>query len=304
MILVDGRPVRPGDGPLDLSDRGLLLGDGLFETLPVFGNRPFRLDAHLDRLAASAERIGLPVERDRWAATVSFLAEAADPAGGTIRLTVTRGPGPRGLKAPPAPRPTVIGSLAPWSPSLVFAPVRLATVSIRRNDRSPTATMKTLGYLDAILGLAEAEAAGAIDALFLNTADRVACTSMANLFAVFADHVATPPVAAGILPGIARALLIEAGSIAGRPVAERDLAPADLDGAEALFLTNSVRFVLPVAAVDGRDLSTSRLATAVDGRDLASTYPVAAAARDLIARAAAVECGRDPLGSPSDRPGT
>lgn len=280
MIVVNGRRLAAGEAAIDPADRGLLLGDGLFETLPLFGGIAFRLEDHLDRLARACAVLGIPVERARWAETIALLAASADPAGGVVRLTVTRGPGPRGVKPPAEPRPTVIGTLAPWSPAIVFQAVRLATVSIRRNDRSPVSRLKALGYLDAILGLAEAEAKGASEPLFLNTANRVACTAMANVFAVFGDRIVTPPVEAGVLPGIARALVLGAGSIAGRPVVEADLSPEDLGDAEALFLTNSVRFVLPVTECDSRPFAD---------------HAVARAALDLMATAVEADCGLDPL---------
>lgn len=280
MIVVNGRRLAAGEVAIDPADRGLLLGDGLFETMPVFGGVAFRLEDHLARLERGCAVLGMPAERARWAETVALLAANADSAGGVVRLTVTRGPGPRGVKPPAEPRPTVIGTLAPWSPAIVFQPVRLATVGIPRNERSPLSRLKTLSYLEAVLGLAEAEAGGATEPLFLNTADRVACTAMANVFAVFADRIVTPPVEAGVLPGIARALVLGAGSIAGRPVVEADLAPTDLGGAEALFLTNSVRFVLPVAALDGRPFSD---------------HAVARAVLDLMATAVEADCGLDPL---------
>ncbi|MEJ1157789.1 aminotransferase class IV [Prosthecomicrobium sp. N25] len=264
MPILNGRRVDGPTAPFDLSDRGLLLGDGLFDTLVAFGGHAWRGEAHLERLAAGAAQLAIPVARATLEETLAaVLAEA--PAAATVRLTLTRGPGPRGLKPPDAPTPTLLATAAPWSPAIVFRPVRLALAEARRNDRSPTSRLKTLGYLDPVLATAAAAARGFDDALFLDTADRVACATMANVFAVHGRVLTTPPVSDGILPGVARAAVLEAAPALGLAPREASLALADLAEADEVFLTNSVRLVLPVTAIEDR--------------------PVPGAARSPVARA-------------------
>lgn len=239
---------------ISAGDRGLTLADGLFETILVAGGRPHRLDEHLGRLAAGAAvlRFAAPLEVVRDA--VLALA-ATEPGPAALRVTVTRGAGARGLALPAAPQPTVFGSIAPFDTGLVFRPVTLATSEIRRNELSPLAGVKSLAYMDNVLALAAALDAGAGDALLLNTAGRVACTSAGNVFAVVDGVLATPPLADGALPGIARGELLAAGRIAGLPVAERSLTLADIAAASAVFATNSLRLVTPVTAIDGRAIT-------------------------------------------------
>lgn len=246
MIWFEGRLQDGGAIPVDAGDRGLLLGDGVFETIGVFGRRPFALEAHLARLAAAAAELGFAVPLATVEAAVLDLLGAMTPDHGAIRVTVSRGAGPRGLLPPAEARPVVLATLAPWSPDMAFQPVRLATVALRRNETSPLSRLKTLAYLDNVLALAEAKGAGADDALMLNTRGRVAGSAMANLFALVGGDLVTPPVGDGVRPGVMRALMIERAG-----ATERSLDLAEIEAAP-LFLTNSLRLLSPVAALDGR----------------------------------------------------
>jgi len=253
MLWLDGE-VRPTTvAPFDLSDRGLLLGDGVFDTLMVLAGRPVFAAAHRTRLVGSAAALGLRIDPTTVAAAVAALAAAV--GDGVARVTATRGPGPRGIRPPAAPRPTVFATAAPLNPALMFRPVRLATSAIRRNETSPASRHKTLGYLDAVVASKAAAAAGADDALFLNTAGRVACTTMANLFVVAGDRLLTPPLADGVLAGIVRGEILALAGEAGLVGEEASLMPGDLATADAVFLTNSVRLVSPVAVIDGAPLA-------------------------------------------------
>ncbi len=272
--------------PFDASDRGLLLGDGLFETMTAWNGVIFERAAHVARLVAGCAVMQLVLEPQRIEAAIDAMLAGAPAAGAVIRVTVTRGPGRRGLAMPEEARPTVMATRAPWNRDLVFQPQRLATVSIRRNEMSPVSRLKSLCYLDGVLGLAEASRAGATDALFLNTGGLIASTSMANLFVVFADRIATPPTRAGILAGIMRARLLAEGQIGGLPMVEADIAPTDITAASAMFLTNSVRLVMPVQQSDSRLLD----APGADAAGLALT---------LLCNAIFAECGTDPLGQTS-----
>ncbi|MFD1704204.1 aminotransferase class IV [Methylopila henanensis] len=253
MLRLNGAPVDGAHAVFDLADRGLTLGDGLFETIPVFGGRPVLLARHLDRLEAAAAEIRLPVDRAFCESEALALAASAD-GDCVIRLTVTRGAGARGLAIPDGGEPTVIAAASPYPKGALNAPIRLATVSVRRNPTSFAARAKTLSYLDSVLAFDAARRAGADDALMLNVSGRVACTAMANLFAAFDGTIVTPPVSEGVLPGVIRALVLEVCASLGLAAEERPLAVDDLFGADAVFATNSVRLVMPATALDGRAL--------------------------------------------------
>lgn len=229
-------------------DRGFTLGDGVFDTALALGGVVFARKRHVARLVAAAQRIGIAIEA---AAIEAAMQAALTSAPMILRTTVTRGTAARGLWPASVGAPTLIVATAPWSPSLLGQPARLITASGRRNEFSPTANLKSLGYLDHILAAREAALAEVDDALILNTQGRIACTTIANVFALIAGRLITPSLAEGCLPGIMRALVIEAAPRLGLAVEERPLAPAALAGADAVFLTNSVRFLRPVRSLDG-----------------------------------------------------
>lgn len=250
MLRLNGAVVD-GAAAFDMSDRGLTLGDGLFETIAVFSGRPALLGAHLDRLDRSAAEIRLPVDRAFCEAEILAVVAAIGSADAVIRLTVTRGAGARGLALPQDAKPNVIAAASPYPKGALNAPVRLATVSVRRNPTSFASRAKTLSYLDSVLAFDEAKRAGADDALMLNTDGRVASTSMANIFALIGDELVTPPASEGVLPGIVRGVVLGEARALGLKAVERALDIEAFDRADAVFATNSVRLVMPVTMVDG-----------------------------------------------------
>jgi branched-chain amino acid aminotransferase len=252
MLWLDGDLVAPSAARIDPADRGLLLGDGLFETMRAVAGRVPLLDRHLARLRAGAEELGIPVPYDDVAiAAASAAVLAADRlADAALRLTLTRGPGPRGLPPPPAPRPTLLLAAFPLPSPPLPARAILATVT-RRNERSPLLRLKTLSYLDSLLALREAQGRGADEALLLNTAGRLACATTANLFLIEPDgRLATPPPSEGVLPGITRGLIIELADELGVACVEEPLPPARLRSAAGTFLTGSLAGIRPLLAVD------------------------------------------------------
>ncbi len=286
MFVLNGEIHEGTTAALDLRDRGLTLGDGLFETILVVSGRPFMLDAHLDRLCSAAAELRLPVEREAFVRAVAMLLAEAAAGDCALRLAVTRGPGARGLRIPADAAPNLLVTMAPWQPSMAFTEIALATVGIRRNETSPLSRMKTLAYLDNVLALEEAAARGADDALVLNTGARVAATSMANLFIIQGSELLTPPVRDGVLPGTLRAFLLAQVAKAGLAAREAPLAPEDLFAADAVLATNSLRLVMAVTALDGHPLPR-RAEKAV------------AALRGLVREAISAACGRDPFAAGS-----
>lgn len=236
ILWLDGCLLPAGEARVDPGDRGLLLGDGLFETICVRGGRALRLEAHFARLRTGAGLLGLPVPAgdDALADALEQVVRANGLADAAVRLTLTAGPGPRGLPRPVPPRPTLLLTAGPLPPPP--PPARLLVArSTRRNEHSPLSRVKSLNYLDSILARREAAAAGADDAVLLNTAGRVAEASAANLFLRLDCGWVTPPVSEGALPGTMRAVLAEAWDAAERPVTV-----ADLHRADAIVLTTAL----------------------------------------------------------------
>ncbi len=251
-LWLDGTLIADADARIDPADRGFTLGDGLFETLRVAGGRPRHCARHLARLRAAAAVLGLPLPWSdaEWAAAMAALLAAEGRGEGSLRLTVTRGPAPRGVLPPETPRPSLLITAGGLPPDGSVRAV-VATVT-RRNEWSPLSRLKTLNYLDAILARQEAARRGADDALLLNTAGRLAEATAANLFVVQRGRLLTPPPEEGCLPGIARALILESRAVEVRPLTLEDLA-----GADEAFLSNSLG-LRALVAVDGRPIGDGR----------------------------------------------
>jgi branched-chain amino acid aminotransferase len=267
------------DGPLalDRSDRGLLLGDGLFETILVLNQKPLWGNMHFARLESGAQELGIPFDRDGLDDAVAEVLDEAPRSHQVLRVTLTRGSGVRGLGADGA-RPSLLITLDPFDPALMFQPVSLVTASVRRNPQSVSARLKTLSYVDNIAAAREAAAQGAEDALLLNTKGHAACSTIANLFLLKGGTLVTPARDQGILTGVMRQALVHTAARLGLAVEERVVKPAELKKADAVFLTNSLRFIRPVTALDGRALATADLSKLGDS----------------LCATARLQCGHDP----------
>ena len=269
------------DGRVDPLDRGLTLGDGVFDTLVAFRRTAFAADRHLARLIGHAGAIGIPVEPGTIRAGWDAVLDRAEADHVIVRTTVTRGVSGRALWPDSPSSPTVIVCAFPWSAELFAQPARVVTSTIRRNASSPASRLKSLAYLDHVLAAREAFDRGASDALFINHSGKVACTTIANVFVVRGARLVTPPGVDGVMPGIMRALVLEAADRLGFHAEEASLTREDVAGAEAAFLTNSVRFLAPLDSLDGE---------AVPRRDEEVIGKLTDAVADQVRKA----CGFDP----------
>ncbi|MGF7161376.1 branched-chain amino acid aminotransferase [Rhodoligotrophos appendicifer] len=252
-ISIDGRLVDQAAAGLSVLDRGFTLGDGVFETLGVRGREILRLDAHLRRLRQGLAVLRLPVKMPDFEFVTRLLSVIAvnDLTEGSLRLTVTRGQGPRGLLPPDAPVPSVVITAAPFAPRATEISV-IISEKTRRNEFSPLSNVKALGYLDNILALMNAREHGADDALLLNSRGHVVAGTAANLFAVIDKVLVTPPLADGALPGVTRAEIIERTK-----AEERSLTPDMLAQADEVILTNSLG-LRSVISLNGQPLGAGR----------------------------------------------
>jgi branched-chain amino acid aminotransferase len=260
MIYLNGAIVPPDFARIDPADRGFTLADGLFETLRAYRGKPFRMADHLERLSHGAEALGIPLLFDVpvIAEAVIAVLEANQLADAAIRVTLTRGTGPRGLAPPEDVKPTLMIAATAYAP--LPDTCSAAIVGIRRNEGSPLSRMKSLAYLDNVLAAGEAARLGAEEAILLNNAGRVAGAARANLFAVIAGKLVTPPVSDGVLPGIARRVVLELAAALRIRTEEASLSPADLAGAREIFLTNSLFEIRSVGLLDGRERGPAEIA--------------------------------------------
>ncbi len=241
LVYLNGVYFPAADARIPVTDRGLAYGDGVFTTIGVSGGGPRFLDWHLERLLrdAAALRIRGPETRSLADACRGLIARLGLEEG-VVKVTVTRGTGGRGPSVQSAGSPTVIVTAS--GPPERRPPLRAITVP---DTRGPLAAHKTLNYLPNVLALRQAEDAGRDEAVFVRDGRLVEAT-VSNLVG-FADGVlSTPPLDGGVLPGVARRALLEAGAIA-----EGGLLP---DAGGPLYCVNNVRGVEAVVELDGRPL--------------------------------------------------
>ncbi len=236
------------DARISPFDHGLLVGDGVFETLRVYDGVPFAWTRHYERLVHSAGGLGLDVQESAvLRAQAEAVLEANQLREARLRVTVTGGPAPLGSERGDAPPTVIVAATAftPWPPS-----VEVATVPWARNERSATAGLKTISYADNVRALAFAHERGAGEAIFSNTRDELCEAAGSNVFVVCDGVVLTPPADSGCLLGVTRALVLELAPAHGITVEERALALDALASADEAFLTSSTREVHPISKVD------------------------------------------------------
>lgn len=241
---------------LPLSDRGLLLADGLFETVLVEAGHPRLLEEHLERWRTSAASLGMapPPGADR---VLSLLEEAVARSGlregAALRLNWSRGGSgrQRGL-GPPAPgepqgRPRFWLQLSPWQ--RLTSPVAVIVSRLeRRNAASLVSRCKTFAYTGAIQARLEARAAAAEDALLLGSGGELCCGTSANLLVRQRGQWLTPPLASGCLPGVMRGRGLARGLVQEAPLRVEDLMES-----EGALLINSLGS-RPIRRCDATDL--------------------------------------------------
>jgi branched-chain amino acid aminotransferase len=273
IVYVNGALVEETDACISPFDHGLLTGDGVFETLRVYGGVPFAWRRHLDRLAHSASglRLTLPPGDVIRRAAVAVL-KANGLAEARLRITVTGGTAPLGSDRGGA-SPTVIVAAAPIGPWAEAVPV--ITVPWPRNERGALAGLKTISYGENVRALAQAAAAGAGEAIFPNTRGELCEGTGTNVFVVAGGVLRTPPASAGCLLGVTRALILDLAGELGFDAGEAALALSALVAADEAFLTSSTREVQAISTVDGLPLP---------GAPGPVTAKLAAAFRALVAK--------------------
>lgn len=264
-VNVNGRISNGTSAVVSVFDHGFLFGAGIYETLRTYHRAPFLLDRHLRRLRASADAIGLsvPLGDGQFAARIDETMAAAEEAGESyVRLVVTRGVGALSYDPAVCPEPTVVVIVMPHvelPPALRADGIQVTVSSVIRNHpRALDPRIKSNNLLNNALAMQEALRRGASEALMRNHRGELSECAQSNFFLVRRGEALTPPLESGLLEGVTRNFLFEIGRVAGVPVRETVLRDADLGTADEAFVTSSTREVLPVTAIDGRQVGAAR----------------------------------------------
>ena len=256
VVFLNGRFLAEEAAAVSVFDRGFLYGDGLFETLRVVRGRPFIWDAHLDRFTRGADvlRLRPPLTSVEMRRAADRLIQFNALPDAVLRITLTRGPGPRGYSPKGADKPTLVMTLhpAPQPVAKKAVGVRLITSSRRVPADDPLTNVKTCNKLFHVLARAEADASGVDDALLLNTRGHLAEVTASNLFWISFGILETPPARAGALMGITRGVVCELARKLGLATGEAEATPEVLRHASGVFLTNSITGIIAVLELDGK----------------------------------------------------
>ena len=264
-VNVNGRISGERDAVVSVFDHGFLYGEGVYETLRTYNRRVFQYARHVRRLRRSAEMIALDVpftdealatEIDKTMSAAAFEGEAY------VRVLLTRGVGALTYDPQATPSPTVVVIVKPQvdpAPETYTSGVRVVIVDIIRNHpQSVSPLIKSNNLMNSALAMQDALRRGAFEGVMRNYRGELTECTTANLFVVRDGLALTPPLEAGLLPGITRELIFEIGRTIGTDIREAILHDDDLYGADEAFLTSTTREAVPIVEVDGRKIGTGR----------------------------------------------
>ncbi|HNQ25349.1 MAG TPA: branched-chain-amino-acid transaminase [Methanoregulaceae archaeon] len=263
IIYIDGKYLPKEEAHISVFDHGFLYGDGVFEGIRAYNGRVFRLQEHLDRLYDSARTIDLkvPVPKEEMAGIILEVLRRNKLTNGYIRPLVTRGVGDLGLDPRKCPIASVIVIAVEWGAmygDLYEKGLKAITVSVRRNPAEALPpNVKSLNYLNNILGKIEANYKGGDEAIFFDTNGYMSEGSGDNIFVVKNGVIFTPPTLNN-LRGITRAVVLEIAKSHGLTLVEQNLGYYDMYSADEVFVTGTAAEVAPIVLIDGRAIGTGK----------------------------------------------
>lgn len=259
LVYIDGEFYPKSEAKISVFDHGLLYGDGVFEGIRAYNSIVFKLKEHIDRLYRSAHTIMLqiPMTKSEMTKAVLETIRKNKLKDAYIRLVVTRGIGDLGLDPRKCPKPTVVIITAPML-QLHSAEVRKRGIAavivwVRRDPVDATThEIKSLNYLNSILGKIEANFTGADEAICLNREGFVCEGVGENIFMVKEAKIFTPPISSGALNGITRNVIMKLAEKLGYMVIEKDITPNELFNADEVFFTGTAAEVTPIRKINER----------------------------------------------------
>jgi D-alanine transaminase len=257
---LNGEFLPRGQARLPITDRGLLFGDSVYEVVPAYGGRPFRVEHHLRRLDRSLASIRMdnPLSHAQWRKIFEQLTQQLPGQDQSIYLQVTRGAYPvRNHVIPTETDPNVLAFISPNPPrdaQKARQGIRVITLDDIRWHRCD---IKATTLLANVLARAQASEEGADEAILIRDGAAMEGTA-SNLFVVSNGLLITPPDSDELLPGITRDLVLELAQETGLPYAQASIAAADLENAQEIWLTSSTREVAAVVELNGRPVADGR----------------------------------------------
>ena len=262
-VNVNGRVFDQEHAAVSVFDHGFLYGEGVYETLRTYNGQAFLFDRHMRRLRKSADMLalGIPLTDDQVEARFKeTIAAAKLPGEAYIRILVKRGVGELTYDPAACPNPSIVVIVKPHvSPGAeVFERgVRVSLVPVMRNHPNSVSPMiKSNNLINNALAMQHAVRVGAFEGVMRNYRGELAELTQSNLFVVKNGTAMTPPIDAGLLPGITRGFVFELGKEHGIPVKDAVLHDADLLGADEAFLTSTTRELVPIVQVDDRRIGS------------------------------------------------
>lgn len=245
-VYVNGALVAHDDATVSVFDHGIVVGDGVFETILLHRHRPFAQRRHLERLKRSADGLGIGAPKStEVASAIDRVVESCDFDTGRIRVTVTSGSGPLGAARGDGPA-TLIVAVEPIE--LHLPPARVAVVPWTRNENGGLAGLKTTSYAENARALQFAHDRGADEAIFQNSSGMLCEGTGSNVFVVIGGELLTPPLLAGCLDGVTRQLVLEHHGGRERDIPMSQFISGDVEEA---FLTSTLRGAQAIVSIDG-----------------------------------------------------
>jgi D-alanine transaminase len=256
-VFLNGKYLPLEQATVSPLDRGFVFGDGVYEVIPAYGGRLFRLEEHLDRLDGSLAgiRLAQPHSHAEWTRILNGLVEHNHGGDQSVYLQITRGVAKRDHAFPRDCAPTVFAMSSPLAP--VPAEIRehgIAAITLP-DIRWQYCHLKTIALLPNILLRQQALDAGAAEAILLRDGEATEGAA-SNLFIVKAGVLLTPPKGPRLLPGITRDLIMELAQEHGVPQREATITAAGLAQADEVWLSSSTKEILPVTRLDGSPVGT------------------------------------------------
>lgn len=264
-VWLDGQIVHMKDARISVFDHAVLYGDGVFEGIRAYGGKVFQMEAHMRRIyqGAGAICLKIPIEKAAFEQAIYDTLKANDLKDAYIRAVVTRGAGYLGLHPAKTANPSVFiitCGLALYPKELYEKGMGIVTAStIRNHPHALSAQVKSLNYMNNIMAQIEATQAGAVEAVMLNHQGYVAECTGDNIFAIRKGELWTPPGSAGILEGVTRAVVMELARRRKMPVYEKNMTRHDLYVADECFLTGTGAEIMPITAIDQRQIGCGRI---------------------------------------------